>query len=567
MTKGDQIDARVAQIMRLANEQPAPGLDEVDDDELMSQIAEGSIKLNEVSEDDLQRLMNAYGIENVADAFLQPGERDEKPVTTSRSWWARPRLLAIAASILVVATMSIAYRAFISSRNSLHLDQLALNWTPSDASKPAKSSIWGATGSRLSPGMPDFNTNIRDAASADPESIHHRESTAIVRTDDGFGSGVVIDPRGYVLTNYHVVASAVQEAAMSGRIAVVKVILPHLVNDHLKPAPVISAQVYRADAEHDLALLKLNSFPADESNPPSFTSLAGSVRDNQACTVIGSQAGGPAWWIRPGTITQQFDFPEDLSQNAAGFGRPNLADRTRVTVLVSNTQISQGDSGGPLLDSQGKLIGLTFATSANLSGGAVGWHIALQHLHAFLANLPDQPEAIPFDLWSAGLPEATMLQPELIDSNGSGPPNMLHVRYEIQSGKDGELQPAADAIYFDSSGQNSAASPPAVDALIPTGLWGMGKRGGFHFELCILRRSDGVVAVGYANTDGHLSEIRVSTKGNRVATAIWQKSLDGKWELVQDARNPQLLDVNAIHASDGARLSAMLDQAFHPVSK
>jgi hypothetical protein len=122
----------------------------------------------------------------------------------------------------------------------------------------------------------------------------------------------------------------------------------------------------------------------------------------------------------------------------------------------------------------------------------------------------------------------------------------------------------ADAIYFDSTRRSTASTLPATDALIPAGLWGMGNRGSFQFELCILRRSDGLIAVGYTNEAKVLSEIRIAINGGNRSAVVWRKSTDDQWHLAPDSAGQPVLDPTAIHAADAGRMTALLEQVFHP---
>src|SRR5262249_46345215 len=156
-----------------------------------------------------------------------------------------------------------------------------------------------------------------------------------------------------------VVEDSAQDAARVGEPASLEVIMPRLVDGRMKPQTALKATLYRADPVHDLALLKLDVLPAGTKEVPFFR-LASAVRDREDCFVIGSAFNSFAWWVRSGNVSQQFDFPEDLSQVAAGAsGSSTLVDRSRATVIVTDTRISPGDSGGPLLNSKGELIGLT----------------------------------------------------------------------------------------------------------------------------------------------------------------------------------------------------------------
>src|SRR5581483_4869229 len=313
------------------------------------------------------------------------------------------------------------------------------------------------------------------------------------------------------------------------------------------------ATVYRVDPEHDLALLKLDAMPAGMTQVP-FFKLAQSVNDSEDCFVVGSQFNGPAWWLRATNISQRFDFPDDLSQVAAGVDtQAAMIDRSDVTVLVSDARVSPGDSGGPLLNAKGELVGLTFATSANSSAGSVGWHIALRHLKAFLATMPSQPEGVPFDLWTAGLPHASMLEPQLADADGQGRTNSLVWRFAT-AGENGQEVAAATVAFID-LGQHNHDDSGAQGALqhIPHGVWGVRGQGAFEFDVCIVRRADGVAAVAYTDASKNVTEIRIGHGDRNVAEIIWRRGEKGTWTATPGGKTP-LIDAGSYNGDQLHRL-------------
>jgi hypothetical protein len=366
----------------------------------------------------------------------------------------------------------------------------------------------------------------------------------IVKSREGWGSGAFISPDGWLLTNYHVVANSAQQAALTGSPVVLDIITARMTDGRMKAQPAVKATVYRVDPTHDLALLKLQTLPAGLAKVPYFK-FGQSVEDGESCFVIGSQDNGPAWWVRSGNVSQEFDFPEDLSQFAAGAASPGAnIDRDRATVGVTDTRIAPGDSGGPLLNSSGQLIGLTFATSANASAGSVGWHIALKHLQVFTASLPAQPEGVPFDPWTAGLPEASVLEPELSDANHDGRIDSLIYRYASSEGGEGSAaKPVAMTDYIDFT--QSARSDDPLN-LVPKGLWGMENRGHFRFDIFLTVRADGTTAVGYTNRDGIVDEIRISSSQRENSNVIWRRNASGQWHAETPSTPTALFDVTRI---------------------
>jgi S1-C subfamily serine protease len=585
-----------------AKELGAPGERDLHtaDAEVLAALADGTLAFEDVDDATLERCIQAFGTDSVVEVLIRgTGQADERSrqgsvismmedrVTTQKthgaqerpsarrlgfaSWWTqRPVWIAAAAAIVLVATgVFLTLRQQTSPTPSVVAEtptpeaeaSLALQW-PSDAPfDPATLGRWGLARALLPQTMPDFSqtTGVTLGAGGDPRFTRWRQATVIVRLEGGWGSGAFISPDGWILTNYHVVDSVAQAAAISGEAPVVQIITAEIVNGQAKPSAPLRARVYRADPARDLALLKLEALPAGRKEVPYFT-LAADVNDGEDCFVIGSQGNGPAWWIRSGNVSQQFDFPEGLSQFAAGVDSTGSAvDRGRRTVIVTDTRISEGDSGGPLLNARGELIGLTFATPANRVAGSVGWHVALQHLRSLAQNLPSQPESVPFDPWTAGMPQAAMLEPELADADRDGRIDSLRYRYAVQSEEaNGSPRAVALTAFVDFS-QRAAKSNQPLDHL-PVGLWGMEDRGRFRFDLFLTTRADGVTAVGYSNGQGVVDEIRVGRPREDAAAVVWRRDASGKWSATKPSAPMALIDAARLGPANVRTLQAITGQ-------
>ena len=144
------------------------------------------------------------------------------------------------------------------------------------------------------------------------------------RVETSFGSAVVIDPEGYIVTNYHVVGDAaeIQVQMSDGRI-----VIPDLVG---------------VDAETDLALLKvdLGTLPAIR-----FGS-SGHLRIGDVVLAIGNPYGLTK------SVTQGI-------VSATGRGLLNLA--TFENFIQTDAAINAGNSGGALINVNGELVGINTA--------------------------------------------------------------------------------------------------------------------------------------------------------------------------------------------------------------
>ncbi|TVR56474.1 MAG: PDZ domain-containing protein [Spirochaetaceae bacterium] len=158
--------------------------------------------------------------------------------------------------------------------------------------------------------------------------------------EGGTGSGSIIDSRGYVLTNYHVVERAV------------KVFIT------LSDGERIEGDVIGADPENDLAVIKvdpgervLRTIPFGESS---------SLRIGQKVLAIGNPFGLDR------TLTTGI---------VSGLGRPVRASTDRVIrdMIQTDASINPGNSGGPLLDGAGNMVGINTAIySPSRTGGSIG---------------------------------------------------------------------------------------------------------------------------------------------------------------------------------------------------
>jgi serine protease Do len=153
------------------------------------------------------------------------------------------------------------------------------------------------------------------------------------------GTGVIVDERGYVVTNHHVVASA-------DRVTV-----------HLADGAELAAAVVAEDAAHDLAVLRLSTTRKLQALPFGTSSdlMVGE-------TVI--------------AVGHPFGYTNSVSTGiVSGLGREVTmpsGDALR-DLIQTNASINPGNSGGPLLNINGELIGLTVA----IRDGAQGIAFAL----------------------------------------------------------------------------------------------------------------------------------------------------------------------------------------------
>jgi serine protease Do len=160
--------------------------------------------------------------------------------------------------------------------------------------------------------------------------------------EHGLGSGVIISPDGYIVTNNHVVDGAVDvHVTMSDR-------------------RVFSAKVIGTDPLTDLAVIKING--------SGFASLA----------------LGDSTKLHPGQTVLAFGNPLGFRfsvtrgiVSALNRANPDLSNRRKPGQFIqTDAAINPGNSGGPLVDVRGQVVGInTFLISE--SGGFSGMGFAI----------------------------------------------------------------------------------------------------------------------------------------------------------------------------------------------
>jgi len=161
----------------------------------------------------------------------------------------------------------------------------------------------------------------------------------------GIGSGFIIDDRGHVLTNFHVVQGARQlDVALSDK-------------THY-PARVIGA-----DPANDVALLKIE--PRGKRLPTVPLGDSSRLQVGQHVLAIGNPFG------LQGTLTAGV---------VSALGRTIRAEEGRLIedLIQTDASINHGNSGGPLLNTRGEVVGINSAMfTPSGQGGSVGINFAI----------------------------------------------------------------------------------------------------------------------------------------------------------------------------------------------
>ena len=180
----------------------------------------------------------------------------------------------------------------------------------------------------------------------------------IKREEENIGSGVIIDSRGYILTNQHVVEGAEK-------------ILVLLLNGEQYQAKMVGA-----DTRSDLAVLKIAP-----KKPLSYLPMATSsdLMIGETLIAIGNPFGlGP-------TLT--------VGVVSALNRRIKINDRIYGEFIQTDASINPGNSGGALLNILGELVGITTAIYSNAQG--IGFAIPIDKAKRIVDDLVKYGEVHP----------------------------------------------------------------------------------------------------------------------------------------------------------------------------
>jgi putative serine protease PepD len=207
--------------------------------------------------------------------------------------------------------------------------------------------IPGGTSVQPLPPLPADNTqSIREAAIARvrPTVV---QINVVTQQGEGLGSGVIIDPRGYIITNNHVIEGGKQ----------IQVVL---FNGTTLPAKVVGT----APAD-DLAVVQVN--PGKNKLTAAALGDSSELQVGQEVLAIGNPLG----------ITQTVTngIVSALDRNVAAGKHGEMLPST----IQTDAAINPGNSGGALVDLQGRLVGVPtltaidpqFQTPANGVGFAI----------------------------------------------------------------------------------------------------------------------------------------------------------------------------------------------------
>src|ERR1700674_2735195 len=207
------------------------------------------------------------------------------------------------------------------------------------------------------PALTTTTTSTNSTASTAATTIYKQDVPGVVTitvnltNGQAIGSGIVLDTRGDILTNAHVIAGArsIQVAFSDGTTA--------------------TGTLVGSNASADLAVIRVSVAPST-LHPLALGSSA-SVQIGDSVYAIGSPFG------LSGSLTE--GIVSNIGQSVAASG---------ANLIQTDAAINPGNSGGPLVNAQGQVIGINNAIESPVDGNVgVGFAIPIDQVKQILPSI------------------------------------------------------------------------------------------------------------------------------------------------------------------------------------
>ena len=211
-------------------------------------------------------------------------------------------------------------------------------------------------------------------------------TTELDRVEIGTGSGFVVSPLGYVLTNDHVVNSSeqylvtngIQKARITLKVARIEACFrPESATARGLSSPCFAASVMASNAELDLAVLFIGG-----SNVP-YVALGDSdaVTAGLPADALGYPFGRD---VEVGKVATARDLVPDVTTTPGAISALRADDAGERRYLQVTNTLNPGNSGGPLVDRDGYAVGVIRMKLTRAAG--IGYAVPINIAKDFLES-------------------------------------------------------------------------------------------------------------------------------------------------------------------------------------
>ena len=183
------------------------------------------------------------------------------------------------------------------------------------------------------------------------------EAVVMIRTPIGLGSGFIIHPDGYVVTNDHVVAGE----------RIISITRFRKGENELIKESYDNVRIVATGGNIDLALLKIEGQPEGKVFPSVALGDSRELRQGERVFAIGSPLG----------------LERSVSEGIVSLRNRIIQARLHIQTTA---EISPGNSGGPLFNYRGQVVGVNNMKVVSTGAEGLGFSIPVRQLKTFLEN-------------------------------------------------------------------------------------------------------------------------------------------------------------------------------------
>ena len=183
------------------------------------------------------------------------------------------------------------------------------------------------------------------------------EAVVMIRTPIGLGSGFIIHPDGYIVTNDHVVAGE----------RIISITQFRKGENELIKENYDNVRIVATGGNIDLALLKIEGQPKGKIFPSVPLGSSGELSQGERVFAIGSPLG----------------LERSVSEGIVSLRNRIIQARLHIQTTA---EISPGNSGGPLFNYRGQVVGVNNMKVVSTGAEGLGFSIPVRQLKTFLEN-------------------------------------------------------------------------------------------------------------------------------------------------------------------------------------
>lgn len=185
-----------------------------------------------------------------------------------------------------------------------------------------------------------------------------------VSSQQGIGTGFIVDPTGVIITNNHVVSD------LNADYSVV-----------MKDGKSFDVKKIHRDSINDIAILEVKS----KDLPTVELGDSSKLKVGQKAIAIGNALGQFSNSVTVGVVS-------GLARQVTASGPFGVAEKTYNDVIQTDAALNPGNSGGPLLNLHGQVIGVNVATTRGADN--IGFAIAVNTLKPILSSFRESGRII-----------------------------------------------------------------------------------------------------------------------------------------------------------------------------